>query len=66
VEGRDAGAVIRSDMNMEESALVIRPSKGWTTLDLAELWRYRELIFFLSWRDTKVRYKKRRSALPGR
>jgi len=53
-------------MNMEESALVIRPSKGWTTLDLAELWRYRELIFFLSWRDTKVRYKKRRSALPGR
>jgi lipopolysaccharide transport system permease protein len=44
-------------MNMEESALVIRPSKGWTALDLAGLWRYRELIFFLSWRDIKVRYK---------
>jgi len=44
-------------MNMEESALVIRPSEGWTALDLAGLWRYRELIFFLSWRDIKVRYK---------
>ncbi len=31
--------------------------RGWTALDLAELWRYRELIFFLSWRDIKVRYK---------
>ncbi len=54
--GRDAGAVIRSDMNMEESTLVIRPAKGWSALDLAELWRYRELIYFLCWRDIKVRY----------
>jgi len=37
--------------------LIIRPSKGWTTPDLSELWRYRELIFFLTWRDIKVRYK---------
>lgn len=44
MEGRDAGTVIR-------------PSKGWAALDLAALWRYRELIFFLSWRDIKVRYK---------
>jgi lipopolysaccharide transport system permease protein len=35
----------------------IRPSKGWLTLDFKELWRYRELIFFLTWRDIKVRYK---------
>lgn len=56
MEGRDAGAVIRSDMNMEESTLVIRPAKGWSALDLAELWRYRELIYFLCWRDIKVRY----------
>ena len=36
---------------------VIRPSKGWRFLDLKELWRYRELLYFLVWRDLKVRYK---------
>jgi lipopolysaccharide transport system permease protein len=35
----------------------IRPSSGWRSLDLAELWRYRELLFFLAQRDIKVRYK---------
>ncbi len=37
--------------------LVIRPSKGWIPLRLGELWEYRELLFFLIWRDVKVRYK---------
>ncbi len=37
--------------------LVIRPSRGWVSLNLADLWRYRELIFFLTWRDINVRYK---------
>lgn len=36
---------------------IIRPSAGWLRLDLAELWRYRELLYFLIWRDVKVRYK---------
>ncbi len=35
----------------------IEPSKGWTSLGLKGLWQYRELLFFLSWRDIKVRYK---------
>jgi lipopolysaccharide transport system permease protein len=35
----------------------IQPSTGWSDFNLAELWRYRELIYFLSWRDVKVRYK---------
>jgi len=35
----------------------IRPSKGWVSLGLKELWDYRELLFFLIWRDIKVRYK---------
>jgi lipopolysaccharide transport system permease protein len=35
----------------------IRPAGGWRLLDLRELWRYRELLFFLIWRDVKVRYK---------
>jgi lipopolysaccharide transport system permease protein len=30
---------------------------GWQVIDLGEIWRYRELLFFLAWRDVKVRYK---------
>jgi lipopolysaccharide transport system permease protein len=36
---------------------VIEPGEGWAPVDLAELWRYRELIGFLALRDVKVRYK---------
>lgn len=36
---------------------VIRPSKGWVSLRLKEVWIYRELLYFLVWRDVKVRYK---------
>jgi lipopolysaccharide transport system permease protein len=35
----------------------IRPSKGWVPLRLNGLWEYRELLYFLVWRDIKVRYK---------
>jgi lipopolysaccharide transport system permease protein len=35
----------------------IRPSAGWRALDFGELWQYRDLIYFLAWRDVKVRYK---------
>jgi lipopolysaccharide transport system permease protein len=37
--------------------LIIRPPKGWTSIGLRELWEYRELLYFLTWRDIKVRYK---------
>src|SRR6202165_5874617 len=37
--------------------LRIAPSKGWVPLKLRELWEYRELLYFLVWRDVKVRYK---------
>lgn len=37
--------------------LRIQPSKGWVSLRLNELWQYRELLYFLVWRDVKVRYK---------
>ncbi len=36
---------------------VIRPRPGWVPLDFRELWAYRELLYFLVWRDIKVRYK---------
>lgn len=35
----------------------IEPSRGWVSLRLRELWEYRELLYFLTWRDIKVRYK---------
>ena len=37
--------------------LRIEPSRGWPSLRLSELWEYRELLYFLTWRDIKVRYK---------
>jgi lipopolysaccharide transport system permease protein len=37
--------------------LRIQPTKGWVSLRLSELWDYRELFYFLVWRDIKVRYK---------
>lgn len=40
-----------------QPTFVIRPSRGWVSLNLDELWAYRELLFFLVWRDVKVRYK---------
>jgi lipopolysaccharide transport system permease protein len=45
---------------MTESALpltVIEPKKGWVPVDLKEIWSYRELLYFLTKRDIKVRYK---------
>ncbi|HMN11146.1 MAG TPA: ABC transporter permease [Bellilinea sp.] len=41
----------------EPLVTTIRPPKGWLSIDLKELWSYRELIYFLTWRDIKVRYK---------
>jgi lipopolysaccharide transport system permease protein len=41
-----------------EPLVVIQPSKGWSTLSLKDIWAYRELLFFLTWRDVKVRYKR--------
>jgi len=36
---------------------VIEPKRGWRALDVRELWDYRELLYFLVWRDVKIRYK---------
>lgn len=36
---------------------VIRPTRGLSAMRFAELWRYRELVYFLIWRDLKVRYR---------
>jgi lipopolysaccharide transport system permease protein len=36
---------------------IIQPSKGWVSLRLREFWEFRELLYFLVWREVKVRYK---------
>ena len=41
----------------EKMLTIIRPTKGWEMVNLKELFRFRELIYFLTWRDLKVRYK---------
>ncbi len=41
----------------ELSKVVIRPTHGWSMLNLSELWQYRELFYFFVWRDIKIRYK---------
>jgi len=43
--------------NPQSAITVIRPSRGWIALNLRDLWQYRELLYFLTWRDIKVRYK---------
>ncbi len=47
------GAVQATDMPVVR----IEPATGWVSLKLRELWEYRELVYFLVWRDVKVRYK---------
>lgn len=37
--------------------IVIEPTQGWQPLNLRELWAYRDLLYFLTWRDLRVRYK---------
>ena len=45
------------DLLQSESFFDIEPSRGWVRLGLAELWKHRELLYFLTWREIKVRYK---------
>src|SRR5262245_14192176 len=41
----------------EKPSAVIEPSRGLLHLELLEIWRQRELVYFLVWRDLKIRYK---------
>ena len=52
---------LAQEVNASSSASLpfvrLQPSKGWVSLKLHELWEYRELLYFLTWRDIKIRYK---------
>ena len=44
-------------MNDVNTEIVIEPKKGWSPVNFRELWKFRELLYFLAWRDVKVKYK---------
>lgn len=46
----------QSTSSINETVTFIRPAHGWLPLQLRELWEYRDLLYFLVWRDIKVRY----------
>jgi lipopolysaccharide transport system permease protein len=41
----------------EEPLITIKPSKAWVSIDFRDLWAYRELLYLLTWRELKARYK---------
>ena len=43
--------------SQSDAVTMIKPTRGWSFVNFRELWRYRELVYFLVWRDVKVRYK---------
>jgi lipopolysaccharide transport system permease protein len=47
----------RARPSANDSFVVYEPKRGWAGLDIRELWKYRELLYFLTWRDILVRYK---------
>lgn len=49
--------IVEKALPSTPTAILIKPTKGWASLKLKDLWEYRELLYFLVWRDIKVRYK---------
>ncbi len=63
--GRDWNPIVHTDSLQPSShavpydvpVIIIRPTGGWRALDLREVWRYRELMVTLAWREITIRYK---------
>ena len=49
--------ILENQLPSTSTTILIKPTKGWASLQLKDLWEYRELLYFLVWRDIKVRYK---------
>jgi lipopolysaccharide transport system permease protein len=56
-DGMMANLLLGKKADLIRSVRRITPGGGWRDLNLRELWEYRELLYFLVWRDIKVRYK---------
>lgn len=57
VASETASSAGRASPPADEGFVVYERKRGWAALDLRELWKYRELLYFLTWRDILVRYK---------
>jgi lipopolysaccharide transport system permease protein len=59
LSGEGISRVIRAGAAASGSRkdVLIEPSRGWSSLKVRELWEYRELLYFLAWRDIKIRYR---------
>jgi lipopolysaccharide transport system permease protein len=54
----DSDSHPRRQVNLPDKPLItIKPKQSWVALDLGSFWTYHELLYFLIWRDVKVRYK---------
>src|SRR5687768_17334658 len=54
---QETETTVSSHILPDNPLVVIEPSHSWVALSLRELWNQRELLYFLTWRDIKVRYK---------
>lgn len=52
-----ARELLQNEKKTDLPVLVIEASTGWQAINFRDLWRYRELLYFLTWRDVKIRYK---------
>lgn len=59
MEAASAELKMNKSMGLKDNVpvTIIKPSKGWMPIDLHELWEFRDLLYFFTWRDLKVRYK---------
>ena len=57
IPAREAKPPAGAEVPVFDQEMVIQPQRGWIAVNVGEMWRYRELLFFLVWRDVKVRYK---------
>ena len=57
LDNRTTDSVVGAAQAIHRRTIIVQPTQGWATLGLREIWQYRELLYFLIWRDIKVRYK---------
>lgn len=55
--GEGLAGKVTAEADLVAVETVIQPQRGWRAIDLKKLWQYRELLYFLTWRDIKIRYK---------
>lgn len=55
-EQQKAGGQALSPTDRQPSVVIV-PERGWVSINLRELWAFRDLLFFMTWRDISVRYK---------